>query len=71
MSNNSPIVSIRVPVLWLAAIDAQVKKNSKRKTQERFPGSRSKWILEACEQRLNHLGRSQKAKGKKDKPISE
>jgi len=59
MSNNSPIVSIRVPPLWLAAIDAEIQRvNARRKN--RSPITRTTWILEACAQRMNHLSRSKR-----------
>lgn len=63
MSAGSPIVPIRIPPLFLAAIDRAIE--SANKTTKEQPYTRTSWILLCVATKLDHLARSKKSKAKK------
>jgi hypothetical protein len=67
MSRGSQVVTLRIPPLLLAAIDAKVKESVQTKKDE--PYNRSTWILQCIMEKFNHLERS-KSKCRKKKPAS-
>lgn len=58
MSKGSKIVPVRVPPLFLAAIDAAIVEANKNRKGE--PYTRSSWILSACSSKLDHNSRGKK-----------
>lgn len=64
MANNSPIVSIRVPPLMLAAIDARIAAT---KSSTRKPVTRTQWLLWAASEQLDRQG-PKKSKRRKSAP---